>query len=91
MTNFKYEDVLPIKAYSSSIWLVKFEQGQQLLQVWHNKAKIEDIAAAMNVQFPGTKFTVTAISVGAFWLHHVEHSYSNGRMINQSMEAVIDG
>jgi len=86
---YKYEDVIPIKAYNSSCWMVKFPQGQILLEVWHKEAKIEDIVEAMKMQFPGTKFTVAALDVGAFWIQTVENSMSNGRMVNQDMEVVI--
>jgi hypothetical protein len=87
---FMYKDALPIKTFNSSVWLVKFEQGQQLLQVWHKEAKIEDIVIAVKMEFAtGPKFTVSAVDVGSFWLHSTKTSLTNGRMVNQDMEVVV--
>lgn len=87
---YNYADVLPIKAYVSTPWLVKFENGCLQLHVWHKKAKIEDIVNAVKMTHPGVKFTVAAIDVGTFTLHHINHSMSNGRLLNQDMVVVID-
>ncbi len=86
---YMYKDVASIDAYNSSVWLVKFATGQQLLQVWHKKAKIEDIVEGINMQFSGCNFTVSAVDVGSIWIHAVEHMLSNGRMVNQNMEVVV--
>jgi len=88
---FLYKDVLPIKGYKSSVWLVKFEQGQRLLHIWHKDAKIEDIVAAVKREFSAQKFTVAAVDVGSVWVQTVNNMYSNGRMVNQDMEVVVSG
>lgn len=86
---YKYDKVLPIKAYNSSVWLVEFEYGQKLLQIWHKNAKIEDIVNAMKMQYPASVFTVSAIDVGSVWVSKIESMMSNGRKLNQDMEVVI--
>ena len=86
---FLYKDTLPIKAYNSTVWLVKFKQGQQLLQIWHKDAKIEDIVNAVKMEFSAQKFTVSAVDVGSVWIQTVNTMHSNGRMVNQDMEVEV--
>lgn len=86
---YKYEDVLPIDAYQSTVWLVEFENGAKHLNVWHKDAKIEDIVESSKMQFKDIKFTVAAIDVGTFCLYQTGMSMSNGRKLNQDMEVVL--
>ena len=88
--SYKYKDVVAIDAYQSTPWLVKFSNGCLQLHVWHKKAKIEDIVAAVKMQHPGVPFTVGAVDVGTFTLHHIDQALSNARLLNQDMEVVIE-
>jgi hypothetical protein len=86
---YKYEDVLPIDSYQSTVWLIEFPNGCQQLHVWHKDAKIEDIVDSVKVHYPDLPFTVAAIDVGMFTLHSTHHSLSNGRKLNQNKEVVV--
>jgi hypothetical protein len=86
---YKYDEVLPIEAYNSSVWLVEFEYGQNLLQIWHKDAKIEHVVAGMKMLYPDSEFTVAAVDVGSVWISQIENMMSNGRKLNQNMEVVI--
>jgi len=85
----KYNEVLPINAYVSTAWMVEFTNGCKQLNLWHKNAKIEDVVEAIGMQWPNYEFTVAAVDVGVFTVHHVDHSLSNGRKLNQDMEVVI--
>ena len=87
---YKYEDVMPIHAYQSTVWMVEFENNAKHLNVWHRHAKIEDIVEATKMEFPDIKFTVAAIDVGTFFLYQTGMSMSNGRKLNQDMEVVVN-
>ena len=86
---FDYKDVIPINAKLSTVWLVKFENGCRQLQCWHKDTKIEHVVKAVKTQWPKIKFTVSVINVGVFVIHHIEHSLSDGRTLNQNMKVVI--
>ena len=88
-TVYKYEDVMPIHAHQSSVWLVEFENGAKCLNVWHKDAKIEDIVESAKMEYPDIKFTVAAIDVGTFYLYQTGMSMSNGRKLNQDMEVIV--
>ncbi len=86
---YHYSSVLPIESYTSTPWMVEFENGCKQLHLWHKKAKIEDIVDAVKMTHPGIKFTVAAFDVGVFTLHHIDHAMSNGRKLNQDMCVVV--
>jgi len=86
---YKYEDVQPINSYQSTVWLVEFENGAKILNVWHKDAKIENIVESAKMEYPDIKFTVAAINVGTFCLYQTGMSMSNGRKLNQDMEVVL--
>jgi hypothetical protein len=87
---YKYEDVRPINSYRNTAWMVEFDNGCKQIQLWHDKATIEDIVEAMKMEYPTTKFTVAAVDVGVFTIGRVEHCLSNGRKVNQDMNIQID-
>jgi len=85
----KYEDVIPIDPYVSTVWLIEFKDGEKQLAVWHRKAKIEDIVEATKTFNPGRQFKVTSMDVGTFRISETLHSLSNGRGVNQNMEMEV--
>jgi hypothetical protein len=86
---YDYKDGMLIDAKISTTWMVKFENGCKQLQVWHRDAKIKDIAKSVKTQWPKCRFTVAAVDVGVFTIHHIDHSLSDGRKLNQDMQVVV--
>jgi hypothetical protein len=85
----KYEDVIPINPYVSTVWLIEFNDGEKHLAVWHIKAKIEDVVEATRTYHPGRKFKVTTVDVGTFVISQTLHALSNGRGVNQDLEMEV--
>jgi len=92
---YHYNNVLPIEAHQSTVWLVEFQhmssmfQSTKQLHVWHKNAKIEDIVEAIKLYDPEAKFTVTTVDVGTFEISAIQNSMSNARKLNQDMFVVV--
>ena len=86
--NYKYEDCIPVEPYLRTVWLIteKHEEGhRELLTVWHQRARIEDIVSAHKATNPGLEFVVNAFDVGTIEISKTLHSMSNGRGVNQNL------
>lgn len=87
----KYKNVLPIKSFKSTSWLVEMEDGRKYVCIWHKKAKIEHIVDFIKLRYQKFKFTVSAIEVGMYDINIVDHAMTNGRKLNQNKRVVIPG
>lgn len=86
---YHYSEVLPIKAFVRSTWLVERKDGKTFLAVWHKDAKIEDVAAYIKIKNPTLKFTVAAFDVGLLEISKVDFSSSNGRKVDQDLNVIV--
>jgi hypothetical protein len=89
-TGLPYEQCKPIRASSSSVWLVEFTNGRKEIHVWHKDATIINIVEHIKNHNKGKEFTVERQDVGIYVVNYVQNSYSgDGRRVNQNMCVVI--
>lgn len=56
-----YSNTLPAEPYLYTIWLAKFDDGEEQMAAWHQKAKVGDVIKTTRMFNPGRKFRVTSV------------------------------
>ena len=88
-----YESCIPLRTRSASVWIVKFDDGNQQLLVTSTKLSVLAVINIVKASDSNKKFTISSVDVGLFNLDKtipVEHSYtSDAREINQDMYVTI--
>jgi hypothetical protein len=83
----KSKDVKSIETKNCSAWLITFEGGGKILQLWSEDIPILGVVEATKTNNPGKKFDVINVSLGDFVVSEILIAWApDGRGINQDKE-----
>ncbi len=85
----KYEDVVSIGARPHTVWVVEFPNGSRYIEIWHDKARLEDVLSSCQRRYKG-KWKLGILGVGAYRLGQVvgQAYVDDSRMVDERGEIV---